>query len=152
MDLKKTGGKLPDFIAPQLCKLLDRPPGGRGWVHEVKFDGYRMQLRVQDGSVSLRTRKGLDWTAKFPAIAKAARSLPDCIVDGEIAALDHNGAPQFAALQAALADEQTDELVYFAFDLLFAERADRRREPLSARKARLQQLLAKHHEIGRAHV
>jgi len=146
VDSKKAGGKLPDFIAPQLCKLLDRPPGGRGWVHEVKFDGYRMQLRVQDGSARIRTRKGLDWTAKFPAIAKAAESLPDCIVDGEIAALDHNGAPEFAALQAALADEHTDELVYFAFDLLYAGHADLRGEPLSVRKARLQQLLGKHHK------
>ena len=134
----------PEFIAPQLCKLLDRPPVGSGWVHEIKFDGYRMQLRVHDGNVTLRTRKGLDWTAQFPAIAQVAASLPDCIVDGEIVALDRNGAPQFAALQAALADAATQELVYFAFDLLFDSGADLRALPLSDRKARLSKLLGRY--------
>ena len=95
---------LPKFVEPQLCRLVEQPPSGAGWVHEVKFDGYRMQLRVEDGKARLLTRKGLDWTDKFAAIAKAAAKLPDCIIDGEICALDHNGAPDFAALQAALSD------------------------------------------------
>ena len=134
----------PDFIAPQLCKLLDRPPAGRDWVHEIKFDGYRMQLRVASGGATLRTRKGLDWTGKFPAIAAAAKSLPDCIVDGEIVALDQHGAPEFAALQAALAAAQTGDLVYFAFDLLFAQGQDLRGLPLADRKLRLKELLTQH--------
>ena len=67
----KTVSALPKFVEPQLCQPVDAPPSGEGWVHEVKFDGYRMQLRVEDGKAMLSTRKGLDWTAKFAAIAKA---------------------------------------------------------------------------------
>lgn len=140
----KAVSSLPKFVPPQLCRLVDQPPSGTDWVHEVKFDGYRLQLRVEDGKARLLTRKGLDWTAKFPAIAKAAANLPDSIIDGEVCALDHNGAPDFAALQAALSDGKTEPLIFFAFDLLFADGEDLRRLPLSARKARLQKLLAKH--------
>jgi bifunctional non-homologous end joining protein LigD len=132
---------LPRFVEPMLCKLVDRPPGGEGWVHEIKFDGYRTQLHVENGEAGLRTRKGLDWTAKFEAIAKAARVLPDCIVDGEIVALDHHGAPDFAALQAALSDEATGQLIFFVFDLLFADGEDLRALPLEERKRRLEALL-----------
>ena len=67
---------LPRFVEPQLCTLVARAPDGPGWGHEVKFDGYRLQLRVEDGKATLRTRKGLDWTAKFAAIAEAAGKLP----------------------------------------------------------------------------
>ena len=132
---------LPGFVAPELAKSVDRPPLGEGWAHEIKFDGYRLQLRVQDGKATLKTRAGLDWTAKFGEIAKAAASLPDCIVDGEACALDTQGAPDFPALQAALADGKTGDLVFFAFDLLFAEGQDLREQPLSQRKARLAELL-----------
>jgi bifunctional non-homologous end joining protein LigD len=135
---------IPAFIAPQLCTPVERPPAGEGWGHEIKFDGYRMQLRVEDGEVSLKTRKGLDWTEKFEAIAKEARSLPDVLIDGEIVALDHNGVPHFSALQAALSDGKTNGLIFFAFDLLFAEDMDLRRLPLRDRKARLKQLLDEH--------
>ncbi len=141
----KSAGRLPDFIEPQLCTLVDRPPSGEGWVHEVKFDGYRMQLRIADGEAALRTRKGLDWTRKFSAIAKAAADMPDCIIDGEVVALDNNGAPDFAALQAALSDGKSDQLIFFAFDLLFAAGEDLRALPLSARKEQLEKLLKKHH-------
>ena len=76
---------MPDFVATAaLRKLSTRPPSAEGWVHEIKFDGYRIQMRVEDGEVTLKTRKGLDWTDKFPAIAKAAAKLPDAIIDGEI--------------------------------------------------------------------
>ena len=85
----------------------------------------------------MKTRKGLDWTAKYPAIARAAGKLPDAIIDGEICALDDNGAPDFAALQAALSEGKTDALVYFAFDLLFDGDEDLRELPLTERKARL---------------
>ena len=68
---------LPEFIAPQLCVTLDRPPSAAGWIHEIKFDGYRMQMRLLDGEVTLKTRKGLDWTGKYPAIARVARKLPE---------------------------------------------------------------------------
>jgi len=132
----------PDFIPPQLCQLVDRPPNGADWVHEVKLDGYRMQLRVEDGAARLRTRSGLDWTGKFPEIAKVAASLPDCVIDGEVVALDGSGAPDFATLQAALSDDDTSELVLFAFDLLYARGERLTAQPLSARKHALQGLLA----------
>jgi bifunctional non-homologous end joining protein LigD len=132
---------LPDFVAPELCISVDRPPGGEGWCHEIKFDGYRVQLRVEDGEAVLKTRKGLDWTDKFQAIAKEGSSLPDTLMDGEIVALDHNGAPEFSALQAAISDGKTDNLIFFAFDLLFADGEDIRRVPLGERKERLKKLL-----------
>jgi bifunctional non-homologous end joining protein LigD len=132
---------IPDFVPPQLCISVDRPPAGEGWCHEIKFDGYRVQLRVEDGEARLKTRKGLDWTDKFQAIAKQGSSLPDVLVDGEIVALDHNGAPDFSTLQAALSDGKTDNLIFFAFDLLFADAMDIRRLPLGERKAQLKKLL-----------
>jgi len=132
---------MPDFVPPQLCTSVERPPGGDGWVHEIKFDGYRMQLRIEDGVATLKTRKGLDWTAKFQAIADEAAGLPDAIIDTEIVALDHHGHPDFAALQAALSDGDSDRLICFAFDLLYAEGEDLRGLPLSERKQRLHDLL-----------
>ncbi|WP_038970798.1 DNA ligase D [Bradyrhizobium genomosp. III] len=133
--------EMPDFVPPQLCTSVERPPGGEGWCHEIKFDGYRVQLRVEDGKATLKTRKGLDWTDKFASIANEAAALPDVMIDGEIVALDHDGAPNFSSLQAALSDGKTEELIFFAFDLLFAEDLDFRRLPLGERKARLKQLL-----------
>jgi bifunctional non-homologous end joining protein LigD len=135
---------MPDFVAPQLCMSVDHPPGGPGWCHEIKFDGYRVQLRVEHGKATLKTRRGLDWTDKFPAIARQARALPDVLVDGEIVALDHGGAPDFSMLQAALADGNTGKLIFFAFDLLFVNALDIRRSPLVERKQQLKQLLLSH--------
>jgi bifunctional non-homologous end joining protein LigD len=132
---------IPDFIEPQLATAVERPPGGDGWGHEIKFDGYRVQLRVEGGHVSLKTRKGLDWTDKFEAIAQEARALGDVLIDGEIVALDTEGVPDFSSLQAAIADGKTDKLIYFAFDLLFANDLDLRRLPLRERKGQLKQLL-----------
>ncbi len=132
----------PEFVEPELCKPVERPPAGEGWVHEVKFDGYRLQLRVANGEVTLKTRKGLDWTQKFPEIAASAADLPDCIIDGEAVALDRNGAPDFAALQAALSEGATENLIFFAFDCLFLEGEDLRRHSLVDRKRALEQTLA----------
>jgi bifunctional non-homologous end joining protein LigD len=132
---------IPGFITPQLCTSVDRPPSGEGWGHEIKFDGYRVQLRVEDGKATLKTRKGLDWTDKFKAIAREGSALPDALIDGEIVALDHDGNPNFSALQAAISDGKTEKLIFFAFDLLFAEDMDLRKLPLRERKARLKELL-----------
>ncbi|WP_309606334.1 DNA ligase D [Phenylobacterium sp.] len=132
---------LPGFVPPQLARSVDRPPSGAGWAHEIKFDGYRLQLRVQAGKATLKTRAGLDWTARFAVIGKAARSLPNSLIDGEACALDDSGSPDFAALQTALSDGKTGDLIFFAFDLLFADGADLRSLPLSARKARLKELV-----------
>jgi bifunctional non-homologous end joining protein LigD len=136
----------PDFIEPQLCRVASRPPAGNDWVHEVKFDGYRLQLRIQHGRASLRTRKGLDWTRKFPAIARAAVDRPDVIIDGEVVAINSQGAPDFAALQAALSDGATDKLIFYAFDLLFADGRDLRELPLAERKDRLKNFLNARHD------
>jgi bifunctional non-homologous end joining protein LigD len=133
---------MPKFIEPQLSKLVDRPPDQAGWAHEVKFDGYRAQIRIEKARAVIRTRKGLDWTDRFGAIAKDAAELPDCIIDSEIVALDEHQLPKFAALQAALSEEKTDELVCYAFDLLFAAKEDLRTLPLAKRKARLEKLLS----------
>jgi bifunctional non-homologous end joining protein LigD len=145
---KRNFTRMPQFIAPQLARLVDRPPAGDEWVHEIKFDGYRMQLRVAGGAAQLRSRKGLDWTVKFPAIAEEAGALRDCIIDGEVVALDRHAVPSFAALQAALAAGDTRAVVLFAFDLLFDGGEDLRAVTLEERKRRLQRLLgaAKRHE------
>jgi len=138
---KLKGAALPGFVPPQLAKSVDRPPPGAGWGHEIKFDGYRLQLRVEKGRATLKTRKGLDWTAKFKAIAKDAVALPDGLYDGEACALDAHGAPDFPALQAALSDGRTDDLIFFAFDALFLAGEDLRDLPLRERKLRLQAVI-----------
>jgi len=141
---RATDGDMPAFVPPQLCTSVERPPTGGGWVHEIKFDGYRIQMRVENGAVTLKTRKGLDWTAKFgSAIPRAARELPDCLIDGEIVALDHRGSPDFAGLQAALSEGKTDDLIFFAFDLLFLEGKDLRGRFLVDRKSTLKNLVEK---------
>ncbi len=129
------------FVPIQLCKIADHPPQGSGWAHEIKFDGYRLQVASGGGRATIRTRKGLDWTAKFPELAADAATWPDAVVDGELCALAEGHMPDFSALQAAISDQETGGLVYFAFDLLFEGAEDLRSLPLSHRKARLQAYL-----------
>jgi bifunctional non-homologous end joining protein LigD len=131
----------PSFIEPELTRSVDRPPNGADWAHEIKFDGYRMQLRVAGGVATLKTRKGLDWTERFKEIAADAAALPDCIIDGEIVALDDSGAPDFAGLQLALSEGETADLAFFVFDLMYAGGEDLRPLPLWERKKRLEALL-----------
>src|SRR6185503_11624155 len=138
---RKSSARIPGFIEPELCKLVERPPSGDDWAHEAKLDGYRIQLRVADNEATLKTRKGLDWTDKFRPIADLAAKFPNCIIDGEVAALDANGAPDFAALQAALSEGDVDDLVLFAFDLLYLVDTDLRKQPLRERKELLKKLL-----------
>ena len=136
-EVPRRGEARPAFVEPQLCELVERPPSGAGWAHEVKFDGYRLQAVVADGEARLLTRKGLDWTERFPEIARACARLADGVYDGEACALDHNGSPDFPALQAALSENKTEDLVFFIFDLLSLKGEDLRRTPLRERKARL---------------
>jgi bifunctional non-homologous end joining protein LigD len=136
--------KMPSFVAPQLCRSVERPANGDDWVHEIKFDGYRIQMRIEAGRVTLKTRKGLDWTSKFRALAKAAEGLPDALIDGEVVALDSHSSPDFAALQAAISEGKTQDLVFFAFDMLFDANADLREQPLRERKERLKAYLDEH--------
>jgi bifunctional non-homologous end joining protein LigD len=128
----------PAFVPIQLCKVADHPPGGAGWAHEIKFDGYRVQIATGGGKAKVYTRRGHDWSAKFPELAADAANWPDGVVDGEVCALDGDHMPNFSALQAAIADGRTADLVYFAFDLLAEGTEDLRQLPLSHRKARLQ--------------
>ncbi len=134
--------KIPNFIAPELCKVVATPPGGEEWVHEVKFDGYRMQARVEAERAVLRTRKKLDWSKRFPEIAKDCGALPDGIYDGEIVALGKGGVSDFAKLQAALSDKKTGGLVYFVFDIMNFEGRDLTHEPLERRKEMLRQIMS----------
>lgn len=129
------------FVPVQLCQVADHPPSASGWAHEIKFDGYRIQVAVGHGRATLRTRKGLDWTARFPELAADAAQWPDGVLDGEVCALDAHDMPDFSALQTALSEGATDRLIYFAFDLLFDGPEDLRKLPLSHRKARLQALI-----------
>lgn len=131
-------GKPRAFVPIQFAKVVDHPPPGEGWVHEIKFDGYRIQIAVGGGRAVLRTRNGLDWTDRFPALAKQAAVWPDGVVDGELCALNADHMPDFSALQASISEGKTDNLVYFAFDLLFEGDEDLRGKALSHRKARLQ--------------
>lgn len=129
---------LPGFVPPQLARSVDRPPPGDGWAHEIKFDGYRLQLRVQKHEAALKTRSGLDWTHRFAEIAAAGAALPDGLYDGEAVALDQDGSPDFPGLQAALSSGRTGDLVFFVFDALFLEGQDLRELPLTERKRRMQ--------------
>lgn len=143
--------KLPGFIEPCLAKLDTNPPAGPEWVHEVKFDGYRMQAHVSAGHTVLFTRTGLDWTTRFgDEIPKALAKLgcDNAIIDGEIVVLGDNGVSSFSSLQADLSDRRSDRLIYYIFDLLFIDGEDLRAEPLTERKARLRDLLGKNDETG----
>lgn len=132
---------IPTFIEPQQALLVEQPPEGAGWGHEIKLDGYRLQLHVQKGCAVLKTRTGLDWTEKFPTLAQVAQSLPDCILDGEAVVMNSQDRPDFSALQDALAEGNSDAIVLFAFDLLFEGEEDLRGLPLAERKRRLAVLL-----------
>ena len=134
-------GRMPKFIGPALCRLLPQPPQEGGWAHEIKLDGYRLQLRVESGRAVLLTRKGLDWTERFASMAHAAEALPDCVIDGEAVALNSEGVSDFSALQAALSDGRESALILFAFDLMFLEGRDLRSLPLEQRKQELQNVL-----------
>src|SRR5258708_27546017 len=133
---------LPEFIPPQLAISVDQPPVGSGWAHEVKFDGYRLQLHHHDGRVTVMSRSGLDWTARFPEIAAAMEPFEDTIIDGEAVAVSHGNLPGFSALQVALRDGRTERIVFYAFDVLFVDGVDLRPRALVERKAELHRLLA----------
>jgi bifunctional non-homologous end joining protein LigD len=131
----------PQWIEPELCKLVTRIPAGEGWAHEIKFDGFRMHARIVKGAAELLTRNGLDWTAKYPDIAAAIGSVKcrQAYLDGELCAVLPDGTTSFAALQGH--GDAPAKLMYFAFDLLHLDGEDLMRLPLLERKARLETLL-----------
>ncbi|MFO1033258.1 MAG: DNA ligase D [Hyphomicrobiales bacterium] len=133
---------LPDFIKPMLCEVAAKPPEGEGWLHEIKYDGYRLQLTKKNPAIVLRTRQGLDWTAKFAGIIKAASGLKgdSFIIDGEAVVFNDEGVSDFALLQQALKANRGN-FVFMAFDLLSLNGKDLRMLPPNKRKAVLQKLL-----------
>jgi bifunctional non-homologous end joining protein LigD len=136
-------GILPAFLEPSLPQVVERPPSGPIWVHEIKYDGYRTQARIDGTNVQLLTRKGLDWTKRFPTIAKATQALglASALLDGEIVVEDSAGIPSFGLLQADLAANRHDRFRYFLFDLLYCEGFDLTKAALVGRKALLQQIV-----------
>jgi bifunctional non-homologous end joining protein LigD len=139
------GAPLPDFVPPSLATLRAVAPSGEGWVHEIKFDGYRIQARLDHGDVRLLTRKGLDWTEKFPNIAAAVGKLlaRTALIDGEIVVEDEKGLSSFSSLQAALKAGERDRFIYYVFDLLHLDGRDLTDLPLVERKAELARLIGK---------
>jgi len=135
-------GIMPPFVEPCLASLADRAPNGPDWVHEIKFDGYRLQARIDGAKVKLLTRKGLDWSDKFAAVGKAlaALGLGAAILDGEVV-VEEGGVSNFAALQAALEAGTSASMVYYVFDLLYLAGFNLTGMPLAERKALLAGLL-----------
>ncbi|MEQ1937579.1 DNA ligase D [Mesorhizobium sp. CN5-321] len=133
-----------DFVEPALATLERDAPPGKEWLHEVKFDGYRMQAQIAGTEIRLLTRTGLDWTERFGAEipeALAALKCSDAILDGEIVVLADNGVSSFSLLQADLSAKRTNRMIYYVFDLLRLDGEDLRGEPLVERKQRLSELL-----------
>ena len=137
------GAPLPDFVPPSLATLRADAPSDDGWVHEIKFDGYRIQARLDHGDVRLLTRKGLDWGNKFPNIAAAVAELPahTALIDGEVVIEDATGISSFSGLQAALKAGERERFVYYVFDLLHLDGRDLTQLPLAERKAELARLV-----------
>ena len=141
---RSTAGALPQWIVPQLTQLVDAAPDGDSWLHEIKFDGYRMHARLDRGTVKLLTRTGLDWTHKYPAIAKAFASLParHAYLDGELCGIRADGTTSFSLIPNASDTGNSEALVFFLFDLLHLDGEAIGARPLTERKKRLRALLA----------
>jgi len=131
--------EMPGFIKPQLATLRSKAPVGPQWLHEIKFDGYRVQIHLNKGKRKIYTRNGLDWTKRFSVIAGALDIPGQAIIDGEVVVI-HDGRTNFSELQAELASGRQDRLVFYAFDLLWRD-GDLRRAPQVERKQALSDLL-----------
>ncbi|RVI53167.1 DNA ligase D [Sinorhizobium meliloti] len=142
-NLGATQSAFPAFIEPCHPTLKKRPPDGADWVHEIKLDGYRAQLHINGGKITLYTRTGLDWTTEFEAIATAAEDLAghDVVMDGEVTVFGKTGLPDFQALRRELAKRSSPNLTFQAFDLLHLDGYDLRRVPLIERKRVLRELI-----------
>ncbi len=133
----------PATLPPQLATAVERAPTGKAWLHEIKFDGYRIVAHIEHGKVRLMTRNGLDWTKRLHALARQLQSLPvqQAILDGELVALSASGASSFRELQEALSRKETAHLTYQVFDLAYLDGHDLTAMPLLERKQALAQLL-----------
>lgn len=138
---KAKNGTLPEFRSPALCTLVDQVPAGNGWLHEIKYDGYRALIAIGGGKAQVFTRSGLDWSEKFPGIVAAAADLPvtSALIDGEIVAFK-DGRPDFSTLKDAIGTDRPMSL--FAFDLLSLDGEDLSALPLVQRKERLRSIIS----------
>lgn len=149
--IKKLSGArkaaMPEFVAPQLATLMREPPAGDEWLHELKFDGYRMLCHLSRGRARFWSRNGKDWTEKFPNLARALKTLPatDAILDGEVVIVDKEGRSSFQSLQQAMGrggKSGATTFVFEIFDLIYLDGYSLTRTPLRDRKVLLAQLLA----------
>ena len=133
------------FIEPQLATLVDQPPEGALWIHEIKYDGYRCQVLLEQGQARVLTRNGHDWSDRYPTIVHAVSKLRcrSAIIDGEAIVQDGNGAADFEALSAAVWSPRPDNIILYAFDLMHLDGTDIRQQPLSVRRAILRRLIGK---------
>jgi ATP-dependent DNA ligase len=136
--------ELPKWVKPQLCKLVEAPPQGPEWLHEIKYDGYRMHACLDRGGVTLLTRTGLDWTHKYPPIAAALSVLPvdQAYLDGELCGVRPDGNTSFSMIQAVSDSGGAHALVFFLFDLLHLDGEMISAAALRERKERLRHLLS----------
>lgn len=136
---------LPEFIPPQLATLVDKPPIGEAWFHELKLDGYRLLCHVDRGQVKFWTRNRKDWTTKFPTLGKAVKALrlKSAILDGEVVALDASGRPSFQKLQQQINKNMAAGLMFHVFDLVYIDGFNLTRCPLRERKELLAELFEK---------
>ena len=141
---------LPETLKPQLATLVDSPPEGN-WLYEIKFDGYRILARIDEGEVRLFTRNGHDWTAKMPRQVAALKKLKlrSAWLDGEMVVADEQGAADFQALQNAFDTEHDEQITYYLFDLLHLNGEDLRQTPVQERRASLEKLLEKAPDVLR---
>jgi len=133
----------PQRLSPQLCHPASSPPEGDQWLHEIKLDGYRLICWIDQGKVVLRTRGDQDWTGRFPYIVREVRQLPveNAILDGEVVALQPNGASSFNELVRALREGKSERLFYLVFDILYLDGFDLRNVTCERRKGALAALL-----------
>lgn len=136
---------MPEFLAPQLATLVDGPPPGEQWLHELKFDGYRMLCHLRRGKARFWSRNGKDWTEKFPNLSVAMKAIPaeTAILDGEVVIVDKAGRSSFQSLQQSMGrgGDKKPSFVFEAFDLIHLDGYDLRRCSLRDRKAQLEALL-----------
>src|SRR5947208_11113564 len=137
-----TKAPYPGFIEPALATSVEKVPSGDRWLHEIKFDGYRVQLHIANDDIKIFTRRGLDWTKRFKKIAADAYPINagSAIIDGEVVVPSEDGTTDFSVLQNELKGKST-KIVMVAFDLLYLNGRDLRGLPLYERKATLKKII-----------
>jgi bifunctional non-homologous end joining protein LigD len=139
------GTPYPGFIKPSLATLRDKIPSRGAWLHEIKFDGYRLQLHIKNGKATALTRRGYDWTDRFKSLTAAMSDL-DCyiaIIDGEVIVPTDNGLSDFGALESDLAKKRSDRFLFYAFDIIYLDGFDLRACPFIERRKVLETLFKK---------